>query len=144
MNPALLMLMAAVSVTTPSSTPNFTGVWEMDQVRLEITHRGPAFFVSMRVARAGTTEQIANTFAIGGETKGQLRGAPMISRTAWEGDTVVVRSLVKTGAKELKMVYSYTVSPDGKTLTLRERYQYASEREHEASRVLHRTGRQTF
>jgi len=41
----------------------------MDQVRVEITHRGPAFFVSMRVARAGTTEQIANTFAIGGETK---------------------------------------------------------------------------
>jgi Photosynthetic reaction centre cytochrome C subunit len=117
-----------------SLTPNFSGVWEFKPIRLKIEHKGQSITVTMRTA----TEQNTQTYIIGQESKNELHGGAMTSRAVWEGDTLVVRSVVLYGKQELHLVDRWTLSPDGNKLTYREKHQFAAEPEAEETRFLAR------
>jgi hypothetical protein len=46
-----------------------------------------------------------------------MGGSPVTSTTHWEGSTLVVNSTASFQGSDVKIKNSYTLSPDGKTLT---------------------------
>jgi len=145
--PGLLIVLAMLG---PFPAPNFSGVWELDkaasppsprmpeQMSVKIDHQGQAFSVTMRVTARGTAEQEVQKYTIGTESKNELHGGQMTSRAVWEGDTLVVRSVVLYGKQELHLVDRWSLSAGGNTLTFREKHQFATEPEAEDTRVFAR------
>ena len=130
----VLLLVVALTLSSPFPAPNFSGIWEHSSTRLKIEHKGQSFAVTFRTP----TEQDTQRYAIGQESKNELHGGQMTSRSAWEGDTLVIRSVVLYGKQELHLVDRWTLSSDGNKLTFSEKHQFAAEPEAEDTRVFNR------
>src|SRR5690348_7118256 len=105
----LVITLAAMGQTTV----DLSGVWErnreasspekqpVDSMKVKIEQRGTTFDVTMRVVVKGALEQFTNRYIAAQETKGEMHGAPMTSRTEWDGKVLVVRSVARIVNKEL-------------------------------------------
>ncbi len=146
-----LTVFALLCAVAAAQTPvNLSGVWEHNRaaspparqapesMRVKIDQQGANIEITYRVIQRGNLEQMSNRYTVGQETKGEMHGAPMTSRTEWDGSALVVRSVAMIMGKELKMTDRYTLSADGNTLTMRERHQYGDEPEAEDTHVLDR------
>ncbi|HKA00975.1 MAG TPA: photosynthetic reaction center cytochrome c subunit family protein, partial [Candidatus Solibacter sp.] len=71
----------------------------------------------------------ANHYIAGQETRGEMHGVPLTSRTSWEGASLVIESSAKIMGKELRLTDRYTLSADGNRLTMTERHQFGTEPE---------------
>jgi len=145
---AILLLATATAYT--QTTPNFTGVWELnkakslatgqmpDAMKVKIEQQGSRFVVTFRTTSGGKLEQDTQTYVVGETSKSAMHGAPMTSQAEWEAGTLVVKSVAMFGNQQLKMTDRWTLSADGNTLTFRERHQFAAEPEAEDARTFDR------
>lgn len=129
--------------------PNLSGVWQVNKektpfkrqpedMRIKIDQQGSNVAVTMRVVSEGQQQQLAFRYTVGAESRNEIHGAPMTSRTEWDGSTLVVRSLAVVGGKELRMTDRWVLGGDGKTLTRSELHQYGSEPEGEDVLIMDR------
>lgn len=114
--------------------PNFSGAWRFNDTWIKIDHKGQSVAVQFRAK----DDQQHWTYTIGQESKGELHGGAMTSHAVWEGDTLVIRSVVLYGKKELRLVDRWSISADGNQFTLHEKHQFDTEPEGESTRVFHR------
>jgi len=148
-----VLLCAAVAAAQPV---NLSGVWEHnkaasspskqapDSMRVKIDQQGGTIDIVIRAMVRGNLQQMSNRYVVGQETRGEMHGAPMTSRTEWDGATLVVRSVAKIMNKDLKMTDWYSLSADGNRLTMRERHQFGDEPEGEDTHVLDRRPANTW
>ncbi|MBZ5623465.1 MAG: photosynthetic reaction center cytochrome c subunit [Acidobacteriia bacterium] len=125
------------------TTPDFTGVWELnpakskssgegpDRMRVKIEHQGSSFTLTFRVTARGEIQQETQKYTIGQESKTEMHGASMTSHAEWDGATLAVRSVAVFSGKELKLADRWSLSADGNTLTFSERHQFGTEPEAE-------------
>ncbi|SPF46859.1 hypothetical protein SBA4_360006 [Candidatus Sulfopaludibacter sp. SbA4] len=139
----LAVALALVPWAVAQTTPNFSGVWELnqaqskssghapDRMRCKIDQQGSTFAVTFRVTARGETQQETQKYAIGQESKTEMHGAPMTSHAEWDGATLAVRSVAVFAGKELRLADRWSLSADGNTLTFAERHQYGADPEAE-------------
>lgn len=144
---ATAAILSAVAVSfvraqTPSH-PNFSGTWVMDLARsgqssftpksttYAVAHHGDTLVVDRETL--GTNDQVTKAhmvYAIDGKAwKNML---PLVGQTlesssvlSWEGDALVIRSTSRNGEDTLLQVDTWTLSADGKTLTMKREASYA-------------------
>jgi len=133
-----------------AQSPDLSGVWEWnrqgppaaanapERVRYKVEQQGAAITVTMRAVAGSRRDQLVQKLIIGQDTRNEMHGAPMTSHAEWDHDTLVVQSVGVIANKELHLAGRWTVSPDGKTLTFRERRRYGDEAEAEDVRVFER------
>jgi hypothetical protein len=122
------------------STPNFSGVWHWnpqkgqhsgqppEDMRMKIEQSGPDVTITMIARNKGQEEVNTQRLKIGSDNnKNTINGAPITSKTAWDGNTLVVDSAAKFGAQELRMTDRWTLSADKQTLTFVEKHQFGAE-----------------
>src|SRR5881394_997527 len=144
-------LFAAIFLAASAAAqPNLSGVWDWDKsqgthkpgepeaVRMKIDQQGSAITITMRAATRVQTEENAYNLVAGQESKGQMHGSPMTSKTKWDGGTLVVNSIAVIMKKDLRMDNWYTLSADGNTLTMKEVNQFGDEPSNEGVRIFRR------
>jgi hypothetical protein len=132
-----VVLAAGLAAQRP---PDLSGVWQLNKARstveiqmawAQIKMTSSVFSVYLRTFdEKGTEEGSDWRFTIGaGESSNAMHGAPMKSHAVWEGTTLVVQSATLFGSETLKTVDRWTLSEDGKTLTLVEKHRFGNEPE---------------
>jgi hypothetical protein len=134
---ALLCQFCAIS---QDAVPNLSGVWRWnpqksprrehppEDMRVKIEQNGSDISITFRARNNGQEEINAAKLQIGSDdNKNEIHGAPMTSKAAWDGATLVVHSVAKFGAQELRMDDRWTLSGDKQTLTFTERHQFGAE-----------------
>ena len=146
----LTVLCAIPFAISVQAQPILTGVWQVNKektdfkhkppedIRIKIDQQGSNVAITMRVVSDGQQQQLAFRFTVGAESRNEIHGVPMTSRTEWDGSTLVVRSLAVIGGKELRMTDRWVLAGDAKTLTRSELHQYGSEPEGEDVLILDR------
>lgn len=131
--------------------PDLSGVWEiskekshlsserpMPSMRIKLDQKGPDVTLTSRSYTGGKlTQQNTYRYTVGAESRNQMHGGPMTSRTEWADGTLVVRSSVALD-KELRLTDRFTLSPDGRELTWREWHQYGADTEGEEAYLFNR------
>lgn len=128
---SILILLSASPLTAfQAANPGFTGTWELDESRSEI-QRGPqgppsklalqqdGTAVTCEAVRSGVPEKCSYT-TDRKETRYENAGVVRSSVAKWEGDAMVVNTIVmkKEGGQYSEMD-RWTLSSDGKTLRIR-------------------------
>jgi hypothetical protein len=116
------------------SRPDFTGVWEMNcersvlhgstprRILVKIEHRDPQLIQQVLFTAAGGVEQrMTFTFQAGAETTNLVGGATARTHARWEGIELVIESLMKTAGREVHFKDHWSLSEDGRTLTMAHR-----------------------
>lgn len=119
--------------TAAETRPDFSGYWQLDPSRsqvapttemawLRVEQTGPTLVATLRVFPRGQAEE-SQTFVYAIGTPGStntMHGAPMTSDARWDGAVLDIRSVAMFGDDPLRMHDRWTLSEDGRTLTLRE------------------------
>jgi hypothetical protein len=114
------------------AAPNFTGSWKLnasksefgpmpppDSMSMKIDHQEPKLAVATKQSRDGNDfESTANYTTDGKECTNEFRGNPRKSTLKWDGDVLVIESKGKFGDNEYTSVEKWTLSADGKTLSI--------------------------
>ena len=115
--------------------PDFTGIWRVDLARsqlkipppremvMRITHREPEFVQDVRtVDGAGGVRSGRFAGVTGGtEFTSQIGGAPSVSRAAWDGTELTIRSLLSFGGNEIELADIWSLSGDGAEMRMEHR-----------------------
>ena len=146
-----LLALALAAPILAQDHPNFSGVWGLNAEKSKFGGNRPENFqvkieqdsaklvITVRAVQRGAEEVQAHRYTFGPEeSKNEMHGAPMKSQVAWEGSTLVIRSVATFGNNELHLVDRWSLAADGKSLTFSERHQFASEPEGEQVLVLDR------
>lgn len=143
---AVLALSLLVLFPFPSPSqdgvPNLSGVWRRnpqksshsghppEEMLVKIEQNNSEITITFRVRNNGADETNVSHLHIGAvPDKNEIHGAPMISKAAWVGSTLVVDSIAKFGDAELRMNGRWTLSPDRQVLNYVERHQFGAEPE---------------
>src|SRR4051812_1949138 len=123
-----------------SSTPNLSGVWRRSptesrpgarppaEMWVKVEHAGSDITFTIRTRNNGADEVNVERLRIGTEqNRNEMHGAPMLSKSAWSGSTLVVDSVTKFGNAELRMNTRWTVSADRQTLESVQLHQFGAE-----------------
>ena len=123
-----------------AQTPNLAGVWRWnpqksqnsgqppEDMRAKIDQTKNEVVIMIRARNRGQEETNTVRLQIGADdNKNEMHGAPMISKAAWEGETLVVDSVAKFGANQLRMKDRWSLSADRQTLTFQEAHQFGAE-----------------
>lgn len=137
---ALMGALLCSFLAFPQGVPDLTGVWRFnpqkghhsgqapEDMRVKIDQSSSDITINFRVRNKGQEESNTSRFRIGAaDNKNEIHGAPMISKAAWDGATLVVDSVAKFGEQELHMWDRWTLSPDKQTLTFVEKHQFGAE-----------------
>jgi hypothetical protein len=123
---------AALAVMQAQTKPNINGVWKMDSARSDfgsgpvsasrldrISYNDPNLkdTITQKLNPGAENTYDMNYSTDGKETVNKVRGNTVNSTAHWDGDVLVVDSTVHA-LREQKMNDRYTLSADGKTLTL--------------------------
>ena len=114
------------------AAPNFTGEWKLNVSKSEfgqmpppnsrvdkIAHEGVNLTVVTRQSREqGEFTSESKYTTDGKECTNEIRGSQFKSTLKWDGDALVISTKGKFRDNEFTMVSKWTLSPDGKTLTL--------------------------
>jgi hypothetical protein len=128
------MMLLALSVLA-QSRPDFTGFWRVNfdksvirgqapkQILMKIEHREPKLVQTILVTSAADeTQRLEFTFeTTGKETVGPLSGGTGRTRAHWDGSELVIESSLKTGAGEFHFKDHWSLSGDGRVLTMAHR-----------------------
>ena len=146
----LALVSAIALVSWAQAEPNLSGVWQLnkdktkferhppDTMRIKIDQQGSNITITMRVVEQGQQQQTAFRNTVGADSRNEIHGFPMTSRTEWDGNTLVVRSVAMVNGQELRMTDRYELGADGNTLTRSETHQYGSEPEGQEMLILDR------
>jgi hypothetical protein len=127
------LLFALVAMwNTAQAKPNFTGEWKLNLSKSEfgpipapnsrtdkITHEEP----NVKVSTSSSTPNGDFTAELkyttdGKESTNEIRGNTIKSSAKWEGDALVINSKGSFGGNDLTITDKWTLSEDGKTLTI--------------------------
>ncbi len=112
--------------------PNFTGDWKLNPAKSDfgqmpapnsmsskIAHDEPNLKTTSRSSSdQGDFEFQATYTTDGKECTNELMGNPVKSTVKWDGDALLINSNAKFGDNELTIQDRWTLSEDGKTLTI--------------------------
>jgi hypothetical protein len=129
----LLLALAAlwaVQAISQESTPNLTGIWRWNpdkshvsgppasNRRVKIEQQGSDITITIRVVYDVGEEFRKYHFTIGSDDNtNDLMGSPLKSKVQWKDGALAVDSSATMGMGDLHMTDTWTLSPDGKTLT---------------------------
>ncbi len=129
---AIFVLAAACA----TAAPNFSGTWKLNVAKSDygqmpppnsmtqtITHEDPKLKVAVKQSREqGDFEWEANYTTDGKECTNEIMGNPMKSVVKWDGDALVIETKGAFGGNEVTMKSRWTLSEDGKTLTVAQKW----------------------
>lgn len=114
--------------------PDFTGIWELDlkksvlrgpapkRILVKIQHREPELVQQFLITYAdGSTQRMTAVFRTGATSDNLLGGATMRTEARWEGRELVLESTMETSRRKLHYKDYWSLSGDGKTLTMEHR-----------------------
>jgi len=116
----LLVLWSVSALAQEAPRPDFSGTWMLDKTKstrqaptpdtsiLYIDHSDPRFWLTRAHVVDGEADLFAGHFLTDAK------------RSRWEGDKLVLESREGKGRKESLTLMKYSLSPDGKTLTVEE------------------------
>lgn len=147
--PLLTFALSASLVLAQTSSPNLTGIWELDMQKSRLTNaalksllvkidqNGAEITTSFRAHTTAGDGEETHKYRIGSDdNRNTTHGAPMKSSARWDGDALVVESVAKFQDRELHTNDRWTLSKDGKTLTFVERHQFGADAAEEDTFVL--------
>ncbi len=133
LGPAIMMVAAAVA----SGPPDFSGTWVLNGYRSElagerppqskvqqVVHQGTALTVTIdEISERGTMHGVARYTTDGEEAVNDVLGFPMTSSISWEGAVMIMRTWGRFGNTDIMLIDRWSLSPDGKTLTIARQFQ---------------------
>lgn len=133
---AWLAAIAILAAAGAMAAPNFTGTWKLNLSKSDfgqmpppnsmtqtVTHEDPKLKVVMKQSRdQGDFEWEANYTTDGKESVNEMMGNPMKSVAKWDGDALVIQTKGSFGDNEFTINARWTLSEDGKTLTISQRW----------------------
>lgn len=121
-------------MTQATAQPNFTGIWEMkpegstflgaapQRIVMKIEHREPAVMQQMRSMHAdGTQYRAMFRYEVDAERNNRIGEAEVRTRARWEGVELVIESRMTTVGTEICYRDYWSLSEDGRTLTMAHR-----------------------
>jgi hypothetical protein len=115
-----------------AQTPNLSGVWKVNPEKSKVNGPAPTNYLMIIDQKDSKLSENIGVFSPRGEQRSSLnfntdgkpsnnslRGLPMRTTASTEGSTLMLQSKV-AGPRPSSIVQKYTLSPDGKTLTLEE------------------------
>ena len=113
-----------------AQTPDLSGVWKANLEKSKITGPPPTSYLVIIDQQGSKFTLTSATVNPRGEQRASLayntdgkpsvtsfRGLPMRTNASWNGGTLVAESKI-AGPRPATMIEKYTLSPDGKTLTV--------------------------
>jgi hypothetical protein len=89
---------------------------------VKIEHREPKIFLQVRFTDASGGEQrMTFTFEAGAETTNSVVAATARTHARWGGMELVIGSWIKTSGREVHFKDRWSLSTDGRTLTMADR-----------------------
>jgi hypothetical protein len=89
---------------------------------MKIEHREPLLIQQIRLTNAGGMEQrITFRYETGAETTNSVGEATVRTQARWEGMELVIESRMKTPSREAHFKDHWSLSDDGRTLTMAHR-----------------------
>ncbi|HZT34188.1 MAG TPA: hypothetical protein VFA33_30130 [Bryobacteraceae bacterium] len=114
------------------AAPNFTGVWKLDLEKSDfgplpspkartdkIEHQEPN--LTLNITQEGRAREFSYQLRYttdGKDNQNSLLGNPLHSKLHWEGDVLVIETSGSLNGNDLTIKDRWTLSPDGKTLTV--------------------------
>ncbi len=131
-----LSLVACLAAAWAQDKPNFSGTWKLDTAKsdfgafpapekatLKVDHQDPKVNVtSSAVSEMGDQNIELKLMTDGTETSNEVMGIPVKSTGKWDGKSVVFDSKFTTDGGDVAIAERWTLSEDGKTLTLERRW----------------------
>ena len=128
----LAIMIAAAVLTLAAAPPNYTGMWKMDAARSDfgpvnkpesfirtIEHNDPKLrVVSIFSSPQGDLTTDAKYTTDGKESVNQVRGGETRTVCTWDGGALVLNSRRKVEGGEIVTREKWTLSADGKVLTV--------------------------
>ena len=129
------MLWSVSALAQEAPRPDLSWTWMLDKAKstlqapapdtsiLYIDHSDPRFLLT----RAHVVDGEADLFHIlvltdGKDDVKKSQDHRTVNRCYWEGDKLILEPRERTGRKESLTVMKFSLSPDGKTLTVEERF----------------------
>lgn len=124
--------LAALTATWALAAPNFTGSWKLNNTKSEfgqmpppnsmtqtVTHEEPKIKVAVKQSSdMGDFDYEREYTTDGQESTAEVRGNQVKSTVKWDGAILVVTTKGKFGDNDFTMVDRWSLSEDGKTLTV--------------------------
>jgi hypothetical protein len=122
-------------VSGEQARPDFTGLWRANlekstlrapaprEIVLEIEHREPRLVQSLLVSEAaGSERRLTFEYTTDGQASVNfVSGTPCETRARWEGTELLIESWLKRADRELHFKDYWSLSADGRTLTMAHR-----------------------
>lgn len=117
--------------------PDFSGTWALNVYRSELAgeqppqsklqrveHTGDELVVTIdEINDRGTVHGVARYTTDGEDAVNDVLGFPMTSAISWDGDVMIMRTWGKFGNADIMLIDRWSLSPDGKTLTIARQFQ---------------------
>ena len=126
------LLVAAFFIAAVAAPPDFSGTWVLivdrtdfggerpPQSKVQIVeHKGTELVVTIHeVDERGPVHGTARYTTDGQKCVNDVFGNPMTSSISWDGAVMIMRTWGKFGDADIMLVDRWSISPDGKTLTI--------------------------
>ena len=121
---------------TVFASPNFSGDWKLnpsksdfgpmpapDKLTMKIEHKDPSLKVeSEQVGQQGEMKSTSTYTTDGKDSKNKFRDNEMVSKVKWDGEALMFDSKLDFQGNEVSLKDNWTVSADGKTLTIKRKF----------------------
>ena len=114
--------------------PDFSGIWELNleksvlrgpapkRILVRIQHREPDLVQQILITNAdGSKQRMTAVFRTGTASENLLLGTTMRTRARWEGRELLLESTMDTSRRPMHYKDYWSVSSDGRTLTMEHR-----------------------
>jgi hypothetical protein len=120
-----------------SGTPDFSGTWMLNAERSDFAGETPPMSKMQKVEQAGidltvtideigergTVHGVARYTTDGRDVVNDVLGNQLTSSIGWEGAIMIMRTWGKFGSADIMLIDRWSLSPDGKTLTIAREFQ---------------------
>ena len=128
----MILAVLALAALPVLAKPNFSGDWKLDLSKSSfgqmpapnsmtntITHEDPKLTSHTRQSGEQGDFEFESTYTTDGkECSNDMLGNPVKSILKWDGDTLLIDAKGKFGDNDFTMQDKWTLSSDGKTLTI--------------------------
>jgi hypothetical protein len=128
----IALVIPALSAPAAFAKANFSGDWKLNTSKSQfgempppqsmsqkISHNDPKLAVAVKMTgEMGEWEWQANYTTDGAESTNTFRDNPSKSVVKWDGDSLLFDTKGRFGDNDFTMKEKWTLSPDGKTLTM--------------------------
>jgi hypothetical protein len=141
--PAAALLAAPV---TSAGATDFSGIWVLNVMRSDfagetppsskmqqVEHKEGELVVTIdEIGERGTVHGVARYAIDGQDSINDVLGHPMTSSISWDGAVMIMRTWGRFGNTDIMLVDRWSLSPDGKTLTIAREF-------HGHGQIIHQT-----